>query len=195
MSSGPKAAALPVLADSGEHRNRGPFWFWALWVSAVLTMFVGNFAALAQTSIKRLLAYSSIAHAGYILVALAAAAAADQVALGVAAALFYLAIYALMKVGAFMMVAQLGGLSEGHLEIDDLAGLGARQPRGGGLLLSVPAFAPRPARDGRLPRQVLHLQRRPGLASGLARRPARDQYRHRRVLLPAHHRRDVHARA
>ncbi len=60
-------------------------------------MFVGNFAALAQTNIKRMLAYSSIAHAGYILVALAAAAAADQVALGVAAVLFYLAVYALMK--------------------------------------------------------------------------------------------------
>jgi NADH-quinone oxidoreductase subunit N len=129
MSSGPKAAAFALfLRILASIETAGPFWFWALWVSAVLTMFVGNFAALAQTSIKRLLAYSSIAHAGYILVALAAAAAADQVALGVAAALFYLAIYALMKVGAFMMVAQLGGSSERHLEIEDLAGLGARQP-------------------------------------------------------------------
>ncbi len=84
---------------------------------------VGNLAALAQSSVKRMLAYSSIAHAGYILVALAAAAAADQMALGVAAVLFYLAVYALMKLGAFMMVTQLGGTSERHVGIDDLAGL------------------------------------------------------------------------
>ena len=129
MSSGPKAAAfallLRILATTDA---AGSFWFWALWISAVLSMFVGNFAALAQTSVKRMLAYSSIAHAGYVMVALAAAAAAGQVALGVAAALYYLAVYALMKLGAFMMVAQLGGTSEGHLEIDDLAGLASRQP-------------------------------------------------------------------
>jgi NADH-quinone oxidoreductase subunit N len=129
MSSGPKAAAfallLRILATTVA---AGPFWFWALWISAVLTMCVGNFAALAQSSVKRMLAYSSIAHAGYIMVALAAAAAADQVALGVAAVLYYLAVYALMKLGAFMMVAQLGGTAERHVEIDDLAGLASRQP-------------------------------------------------------------------
>jgi NADH-quinone oxidoreductase subunit N len=129
MSSGPKAAAfallLRILATTDA---AGSFWFWALWVSAVLTMFVGNFAALAQSSVKRMLAYSSIAHAGYIMVALAAAAAANQMALGVAAVLYYLAVYALMKLGAFMMVAQLGGASERHVEIDDLAGLASRQP-------------------------------------------------------------------
>jgi NADH-quinone oxidoreductase subunit N len=129
MSSGPKAAAfallLRILATTDA---AGSFWFWALWISAVLTMFVGNFAALAQSSVKRMLAYSSIAHAGYIMVALTAAAAAGQVALGVAAVLYYLAVYALMKLGAFMMVAQLGGASERHVEIDDLAGLASRQP-------------------------------------------------------------------
>ncbi len=129
MSSGPKAAAfallLRILATTVA---AGPFWFWALWISAVLTMCVGNFAAVAQTSVKRMLAYSSIAHAGYIMVALAAAAASDQLALGVAAVLYYLAVYALMKLGAFMMVAQLGGASERHVEIDDLAGLASRQP-------------------------------------------------------------------
>ena len=91
-------------------------------------MFVGNLAALAQTNVKRMLAYSSIAHAGYILVALAAAAAADQVALGVAAVLYYLAVYALMKLGAFMIVAQLGGEAERHVDIDDFRGLATRQP-------------------------------------------------------------------
>ena len=48
------------------------FWFWAFWILAALTMFVGNLGALVQTNVKRMLAYSSIAHAGYILVAFAA---------------------------------------------------------------------------------------------------------------------------
>ena len=129
MSSGPKAAAFALLLRIlASAEMAGPFWFWALWISAALTMFVGNFAALAQSSIKRMLAYSSIAHAGYIMVALAAAAAADKVAIGVAAVLYYLAVYALMKLGAFLLIAQLGGASELHLEIEDLAGLASRQP-------------------------------------------------------------------
>jgi NADH-quinone oxidoreductase subunit N len=129
MSSGPKAAAFAVLlrilitVDAA-----GAFWFWALWISAALTMLAGNLAALVQSNIKRMLAYSSIAHAGYILVALAAAAASDNLALGAAAVLYYLAAYALMKLGAFVVVTQLGGASERHVEINDLAGLGSRQP-------------------------------------------------------------------
>ncbi len=129
MSSGPKAAAFALLLRIlATAESAGSFWFWALWISAVLTMFVGNFAAVAQSSIKRMLAYSSIAHAGYIMVALAAAAAADRVSIGVAAVLYYLAVYALMKLGAFVVVAQLGGAAERHIEIEDLAGLGTRQP-------------------------------------------------------------------
>ena len=129
LASGPKAAAFALLlrilitVDAA-----GPFWFWALWVSAALTMFAGNLAALVQSNIKRMLAYSSIAHAGYILVALAAAAASDQLALGGAAVLYYLVAYAFMKLGAFVLVAQLGGASERHVEINDLAGLGTQQP-------------------------------------------------------------------
>ena len=98
-------------------------WFWAIWVSAVLTMFIGNLAALVQTNVKRMLAYSSIAHAGYILVAFAAASY-----LGIAAVLFYLAAYVLMKVGAFLVVAHLGQQGERRLSIRDYAGLGTRQP-------------------------------------------------------------------
>jgi NADH-quinone oxidoreductase subunit N len=97
-------------------------WFWAVWVSAVLTMFIGNLAALVQTNVKRLLAYSSIAHAGYILVAFIA-----STDLGIAAVLFYLAAYALMKMGAFLVLAHLGQ-GEKHLHIRDYAGLGMRQP-------------------------------------------------------------------
>ena len=101
----------------------GNFWFWVVWISAVLTMSVGNLAALVQTNVKRMLAYSSIAHAGYILVAFAA-----STVYGVAAVLFYLAVYTFMKVGAFLVVAHLGQRDEKRLEITDYAGLGAKQP-------------------------------------------------------------------
>ncbi len=125
LSSGPKAAAFAIMlrvfiTGFGDVNH---LWFWAIWVAAALTMCVGNFAALVQTNVKRMLAYSSIAHAGYILVAFAA-----STALGVAAVLFYLAAYALMKLGAFTVVSQLGGTGERRLEIKDYAGLGIQQP-------------------------------------------------------------------
>lgn len=129
LSTGPKAAAfalaMRILASIDA---TPPIWFWALWAAAVLSMFAGNLSALVQTSVKRMLAYSSIAHAGYILVALAAAAATDHPEAGIAAALFYLVSYAMVKLGAFLIVAQLGGPGERHVEIEDLAGLGQRQP-------------------------------------------------------------------
>jgi NADH-quinone oxidoreductase subunit N len=129
MATGPKAAAFALLLRIlVSVDGAGPVWFWALWISAALTMLVGNLSALAQTNIKRMLAYSSIAHAGYILVALAAAAATDDWALGAAAVMYYLAAYALMKLGAFVIVAQLGGVGERQVEISDFAGLGRRQP-------------------------------------------------------------------
>jgi NADH-quinone oxidoreductase subunit N len=86
-------------------------------------MVVGNFAALTQTNIKRLLAYSSIAHAGYVLVAVAA-----HSEIGTAAAMFYLAAYALMQIGAFAVVIYFARQGEKYVNVDDLAGLGARQP-------------------------------------------------------------------
>jgi NADH-quinone oxidoreductase subunit N len=125
LSSGPKAAAFAIMLrifytafGSASH-----IWIWAIWISAILTMFLGNLAALVQTNVKRMLAYSSIAHAGYILVAFAA-----STELGIAAVLFYLAAYALMKLGAFTVVTHLGGAGEKHLEITDYAGLSTRQP-------------------------------------------------------------------
>ncbi len=125
FASGPKAAAFALLLRilfTGFDAVSG-MWFWFLWVSAVLTMFIGNLAALQQTNIKRLLAYSSIAHAGYLLVAFAA-----RSELGIAALLFYLVVYALVKVGAFTIVAHLGETGERHLELQDYAGLGRREP-------------------------------------------------------------------
>lgn len=133
LSAGPKAAAFAILlrvyltafqpiADRWE-----PF----VWMSALLTMIVGNFAALQQTNIKRLLAYSSIAHAGYVLVAVT-----SHSEVGAAAAMFYLAAYAFMNVGAFAVVTYFSRKGEKYLSIDDLSGLGQRQP-GTALLFTV----------------------------------------------------------
>jgi NADH-quinone oxidoreductase subunit N len=124
FSAGPKTAAFALLLRIFTTVTAAnEFWFWAIWVIAALTMFVGNLGALVQTSIKRMLAYSSIAHAGYILVAFAA-----RNEIGTAAVLYYLLAYALMKLGAFTVVAWLGGTGERHLNLDDYAGLGQRQP-------------------------------------------------------------------
>ncbi len=92
-------------------------------MSALLSMTIGNFAALLQSNIKRLLAYSSIAHAGYVLVALTA-----RSDIGVAAAMFYLAAYAFMNIGAFAVVTHLSGKGERYQSIDDFSGLAQKQP-------------------------------------------------------------------
>src|SRR6202022_2182243 len=134
FSAGPKAAAFALLlrifasVPAAMH-----FWFWAFWVLAALTMFAGNLGALLQTNVKRLLAYSSIAHAGYILVAFAAVTfMANDLNGGAtpayAAVLFYLLSYALVKIGAFTIVSEIGGMGEKNLTLDDYAGLAQRQP-------------------------------------------------------------------
>ena len=129
LSTGPKAAAFALaLRIMASVDAAAPLWFWALWVAAALSMFVGNLSAIVQTSVKRMLAYSSIAHAGYILVALAAAAATDHPEAGIAAALFYLVGYVIVKMGAFLIVAHLGGPGERHVDIEDFTGLARRQP-------------------------------------------------------------------
>jgi len=131
MSAGPKAAAfamfLRVFLTAFEPAKQS--WEPIVWVSALLTMIVGNFAALRQSNIKRMLAYSSIAHAGYVMVAVSA-----QSDVATAAAMFYLAAYAFMNIGAFAVVTHIARKDERYVEIEDLAGLGARQPLTAGLL-------------------------------------------------------------
>ncbi|MFB3812729.1 MAG: NADH-quinone oxidoreductase subunit N [Terriglobales bacterium] len=124
MSTAPKAAAFAVLlrilfAAAGPI----PVWFWLVWVLAVLSMTLGNIGALVQTNIKRMLAYSSIAHAGYLLVAFAAAPE-----LGISAAMFYAASYAAMNVGAFIVISHFAAQNERYVTLDDYAGLGRRSP-------------------------------------------------------------------
>src|SRR5687767_909963 len=98
-------------------------WAGMLGLIAVLTMIVCNTVAIAQTNIKRMLAYSSIAHAGYILVAIVAASQ-----LGVQSVLFYSLAYTLMNLGAFAIVILLGRRGEENELLSDYAGLGSRQP-------------------------------------------------------------------
>lgn len=125
MSVGPKAAAFAVLVRVFMTAF-GPItesWVPLVWGVALATMIVGNFAAIMQSNIKRLLAYSSIAHAGYILVAVTAHSGD-----GSAAVMFYLAAYAFTNVGAFAVVAYFSRKGEKYVAVDDFAGLAQRQP-------------------------------------------------------------------
>ena len=125
LSTGPKAAAFAVFLRVFMVALEGsaPEWFWLLWISGLLSMMLGNLAALLQTNIKRMLAYSSIAHAGYMLVAFTAHS--EQ---GVAAVMFYLAAYAFMNIGAFAAVSHIGNQGERYVEMAHYAGLGFRSP-------------------------------------------------------------------
>ena len=125
LSAGPKAAAFAVFLRifMTAFASIGSGWEPLVWLSALLSMTIGNFGALTQSNIKRLLAYSSIAHAGYVLVAFAARSET-----GTAAAMFYLAAYALMNIGAFAVVTHLSSKGERFVSVDDFAGLATRQP-------------------------------------------------------------------
>ncbi|OGU13759.1 MAG: NADH-quinone oxidoreductase subunit N [Geobacteraceae bacterium GWC2_53_11] len=125
MSAGPKAAgfaalmrlfllALPTLQVE---------WSQVLWVLAVLTMTVGNITALRQDNIKRVLAYSSIAHAGYALVGFAAGNGT-----GTAGILFYMLSYSFMNIGAFAIIILVAKKGETNGNVSDFAGLGFKRP-------------------------------------------------------------------
>jgi len=122
MSTGPKAAAFAVMLRV-LFATTSTGWYPLIWISAALSMTIGNFGALIQNNVKRMLAYSSIAHAGYLLVAFAA-----QNDLGMSAAMFYTASYAAMNVGAFAVISHIGSTGERYVTVDDYAGLGRRSP-------------------------------------------------------------------
>src|SRR5262249_9581857 len=122
MSTAPKAAAFAVLLRVLFETN-APGRFWLIWISAALSMTLGNIAALVQDNVKRLLAYSSIAHAGYVLVAFAA-----RPDLGAPAVMFYTASYAAMNVGAFAVVSHFANAGERYVTLGDYAGLGRKSP-------------------------------------------------------------------
>lgn len=124
MSTGAKAAAFSALVIMFAHQIEGADklrFIFSLLASA--SMILGNIVALAQSNIKRMLAYSSIAHAGYMLIGLAAG---NQ--LGTSGIMFYLTAYTFINVGAFGVLSMLEREGEQNLDIDDYAGLGSRKP-------------------------------------------------------------------
>jgi NADH-quinone oxidoreductase subunit N len=125
MATGVKAAGFAALVRVffSALPSFRPDWTAIMWVIALATMTVGNVVAISQTNIKRLLAYSSIAHAGYILVAFVAGND-----LGITAILFYLMAYAFMNLGAFTCVILLGKKGEENTLINDYAGIGFKYP-------------------------------------------------------------------
>jgi NADH-quinone oxidoreductase subunit N len=136
-------ALAKVLSTTGGHLPDVVFWL--VWGLAAATMIVGNVLALMQTNVKRILAYSSIAHSGYMLVALLVGPVAQPDAPirdGIGAMMFYIAIYGVTNLGAFAVVGLLrtraGFLAEGE-RLEDLAGLSRAYP-GAALAMAVCAF-------------------------------------------------------
>lgn len=125
MSAGPKAAALAAFMriltlGLGGLQDE---WTSILWVLAVLTMTVGNVVAIYQTNIKRMLAYSSIAHAGYALVGIVAA---NEI--GMSGILFYMLAYTFMNIGAFGILVLAGKKGEENLTLEGFSGFGYKRP-------------------------------------------------------------------
>lgn len=143
MATGSKAAgfasflrvfliAFPVAAVTASTAGYAhQAWMWTLVVLAVATMTIGNVVAIVQNNVKRMLAYSSIAHAGYALVGFIAAGASpdlEQRNAGVAAVIFYLLTYALMTLGAFAIVTLIARGGDRRTEVEDYNGIGFIAP-------------------------------------------------------------------
>lgn len=131
MSVAPKAAAFAAFLRifGGMLPDVSAVWGPMIWVVAAITMTLGNITALAQQNIKRMLAYSSIAHAGYLLLVVLAAADADANKDAMAGMLFYMVAYALMNIGAFSMAILVSrARQDGDYQLDDYKGLAASNP-------------------------------------------------------------------
>jgi NADH-quinone oxidoreductase subunit N len=125
MATGVKAAAFLAFLRVFMVAFEAVYdvWWPILWWLAAITMVVANLIALVQPNVKRMLAYSSIAHGGYLIIGVVAA---NEVASG--AMLFYLLIYTLMNIGAFAVVISVAHQGEDRLQIEDYAGFGWQQP-------------------------------------------------------------------
>ncbi|MBC7900255.1 MAG: NADH-quinone oxidoreductase subunit N [Saprospiraceae bacterium] len=142
MAAGPKAAAFasflrvfvlgfPLIAGVQASGYLHETWMTALSVMAILTMTVGNVAAIMQNNIKRMLAYSSIAHAGYALVGFIGAGAAKTIQArdeAIASVAFYMLTYAVTNLGAFAIITFLGQKNDRRTEIEDYNGIGFKSP-------------------------------------------------------------------
>ncbi len=145
----PKLAGLigliKLLSLTGWSWDGTPMLFWVMWVLAAATMTVGNVLALLQTNAKRILAYSSVAHSGYLLVAVLAGPAVAGAGGGVfqsglAAALFYITAYGVTNLGAFAVLAYLAHRGRPIETVDELAGLSRAHP-GAALVLAICLFS------------------------------------------------------
>lgn len=142
MAAGPKAAAFasfirvfvlgfPFIAGVQAAGYLHEAWMTALSIIAILTMTIGNVAAILQNNIKRMLAYSSIAHAGYALVGFLGAGAAATVAArdsAIASVAFYMLAYAITNLGAFAIVTLVGQKNDRRAEFEDYNGIGFKSP-------------------------------------------------------------------
>lgn len=123
------AALLRLLFTSLIHTSH--MWYQVPWMLAVLTVLLGNLTAISQTNIKRMLAYSSIAHTGYILIGVTACMGVGYstgLTAPMSSILFYLAVYALMNIGAFAITMHLGREDKDFDEISGYAGLAHKKP-------------------------------------------------------------------
>jgi NADH-quinone oxidoreductase subunit N len=141
MAAGVKAAAFAAFLRVFMTAFPGLYDTWSqmlFWLAAA-SMVVANLIALVEGNVKRMLAYSSIAHAGYLLVALASGSV-----LGAASYLFYLVVYTLMTVGSFAIVQVVGRKGETRVDLEAYSGLGWQNPLAGILmtifLLSLAGF-------------------------------------------------------
>jgi len=125
MSTGSKAAGFAAMLRVLFSTTDGTVsdWVTVLWVVSVLTMSFGNIAALVQKNIKRMLAYSSIAHAGYILIGIVAWNQA-----GASSVVFYLLSYTFMNIGALGVISFLSTKEKEFIELEDFKGLGFQKP-------------------------------------------------------------------
>lgn len=142
MAAGPKAAGfaafmrvfifgLPFVVSSATAGSLHQTWVSTLAVMAILTMTLGNVVAIVQNNVKRMLAYSSIAHAGYALVGFVAAGAATDPAKrdeAITSVIFYLLTYAVMNVGAFAVIQIVARSGDRRTSIEDYSGIGFQSP-------------------------------------------------------------------
>jgi NADH-quinone oxidoreductase subunit N len=135
MASAAKTAAFAVFIRVAlAFQPASALWVAVLAVLAILTMTVGNLLALAQTNLKRMLAYSSIAHAGYLLVGVVAVSSFPSARAGISAVLYYFIAYALMTMGAFAVASLMAHEGRESNLIDDLSGLGTRSPHAAAMM-------------------------------------------------------------
>lgn len=142
MAAGPKAAGfasfmrvfifgLPFVVSTSSSGNLHTLWVATLSVMAILTMTLGNVVAIVQSNVKRMLAYSSIAHAGYALVGFVAAGTATDLTqrnTAITAVIFYLLTYAVMNIGAFAVVQLIARSGDRRTAIEDYRGIGFESP-------------------------------------------------------------------